>query len=167
MKDLQLMNQALLCTWHWRFAAAEKELRGQIISEKYGTDRGDWRTERNIVDVGHSLWPLIYGVGDHFWADVRYQINAGPRIKFWRHRWLNLSSLQESFPLIFKLCTNKEGTVNEFVCLMGNQVIWDFRLRRLLKDQEIAECSELLQVLESVKLTEQRDNLYWIPGSCG
>ena len=44
VRNLALMNNALLCKWNWRYADERKVFWRQVISHKYGIEEGGWRT---------------------------------------------------------------------------------------------------------------------------
>ena len=64
MRNLSLMNNALLCKWNWRFANERDALWRSVISLKYGVEEGglvhsgcdgkkrSWSLESNKEEVG-------------------------------------------------------------------------------------------------------------------
>lgn len=165
VKNLHLMNKALLCKWHWRFASSKYDYWKTIISEKYGTTQGEWKIANYKKGSSQNIWPLICKVEESFWGNARYQVNSGDRILFWKHRWLGQETLQDTYPQIFKICTNQDRTVARFACMAGEQVAWDLNWRRNPKKHEIAELSKLLQSFEAVKLEPKADSIYWLPNN--
>ena len=44
VRNLSLLNKALLCKWSWQFAMEGEALWKQVICGKYGEEEGDWRS---------------------------------------------------------------------------------------------------------------------------
>ncbi|RVW76360.1 putative ribonuclease H protein [Vitis vinifera] len=67
VRNLSLMNNALLCKWNWRFANERDALWRSVISLKYGVEEGGWCT-RDVMGrnecLGFEVWnPVGDGSG--------------------------------------------------------------------------------------------------------
>lgn len=80
-------------------------------------------------------------------------------ISFWHDGWLGMDTIASNYPLLFRLTSNKKRAVNE----LSNEELgsWNSRLRRNLKDTEIAECGTLIHLSSLVSLTDRRDRRCW------
>ncbi|RVW79927.1 hypothetical protein CK203_041405 [Vitis vinifera] len=76
VRNLALMNRALLSKWNWCYANEREAFWKQVISQKYGVEE----------EIG-TLGPL--------------QVGSGRRVKFWKDKWCGDEPLCESFPLYF------------------------------------------------------------------
>ncbi|RVW99832.1 putative ribonuclease H protein [Vitis vinifera] len=59
VRNLSLMNNALLCKWNWRFANERDALWRSVISLKYGVEEGGWCTRDVMGRNGVGLWKAI------------------------------------------------------------------------------------------------------------
>ena len=59
VRNLFLMNNALLCKWNWRFANERDALWRSVISLKYGEEEGGWCTRDVMGRNGVGLWKAI------------------------------------------------------------------------------------------------------------
>ncbi|RVX00840.1 putative ribonuclease H protein [Vitis vinifera] len=59
VRNLALMNKALLGKWNWRFAIESEALWKQVISHKYGVEEGGWCTRAERGRHGVGLWKAI------------------------------------------------------------------------------------------------------------
>ena len=60
IRNLSILNRALLCEWSWRFAVEKESFWKLIISRKFGEEGGGWSS----CEVREG-----YGVG--FWKEIR------------------------------------------------------------------------------------------------
>ena len=58
MRNLFVMNKTLLCKWSWQYVNERETLWKQVISEKYGEDRG-WHSRKVSERFGVGLWKAI------------------------------------------------------------------------------------------------------------
>ncbi|RVW82306.1 putative ribonuclease H protein [Vitis vinifera] len=54
VRNLALMNSALLCKWNWRFANEREALWRRVINLKYDEEEGGWRT-RDVSEVWNPV----------------------------------------------------------------------------------------------------------------
>ena len=59
VRNLALMNIALLSKWNWRFANEIEAFWKQVISHKYGEEEGGWCTRAVTGRYGVGLWKAI------------------------------------------------------------------------------------------------------------
>ena len=59
VRDLSILNRALLCKLIWRFANEKNALWRNVISWKFGEDRGDWVSCAFRGAFGTSVWKEI------------------------------------------------------------------------------------------------------------
>ena len=59
VKCLGTLNKALLSKWAWRFTSEDNLLWKNIISLKYGVDKGGWFTKNGRGAFGLGLWKEI------------------------------------------------------------------------------------------------------------
>ncbi|RVW89785.1 putative ribonuclease H protein [Vitis vinifera] len=83
VRNLALMNKALLGKWNWRFATEREVLWKKVISHKYGVEEGAFR------------------------------VGNGRRMRFWKDKWCGDEPLYESFPSLFAISQAKDAWVSE------------------------------------------------------
>ncbi|RVW12371.1 putative ribonuclease H protein [Vitis vinifera] len=59
VKNLSILNKALLAKWNWRFANEREALWNQVIRGKYGEERGGWASREVREAHGLGLWKGI------------------------------------------------------------------------------------------------------------
>ena len=59
VRNLSLMNIALLCKWSWRYANKREALWKQVINQKYGEEDRGWRSYEVRKRFGVGLWKTI------------------------------------------------------------------------------------------------------------
>ena len=59
VRNLALLNKALLSKWNWHFAIESEALWKQVISHKYGVEEGGWCTWAVSGRYGVGLWKAI------------------------------------------------------------------------------------------------------------
>ncbi|RVW88076.1 Transposon TX1 uncharacterized 149 kDa protein [Vitis vinifera] len=59
VKNLSILNKALLAKWNWRFANEREALWNQVIRRKYGEERGGWSSREVREAHGLGLWKGI------------------------------------------------------------------------------------------------------------
>ena len=52
VKNLSVLNKALLCKWSWRFAIERGAFWNQVIHSKYGEAREGWATQEVKRGIG-------------------------------------------------------------------------------------------------------------------
>ena len=82
VRNLALMNSALLCKWNWRYANERETFWRRVISLKYGEEEGGWRTQEVNGRNGVRLWKAIRK--KRFLLDGRltYHVGSGQRVGF-------------------------------------------------------------------------------------
>ncbi|RVX09127.1 putative ribonuclease H protein [Vitis vinifera] len=88
VRNLSLMNNALLCKWNWRFANERDALWRSVISLKYGVEEGGCCTRDVMGRNGVGLWKAIRKRWGLFDGRVAFHLGNGQRVKFWKDKWL-------------------------------------------------------------------------------
>ena len=83
VRNLPLLNKALLCKWSWRFAVEREALWRQVISAKYGEEEGGWRSCVVRESYGVGLWKAIRRGWEAVGNNLVYSAGNGRRIRFW------------------------------------------------------------------------------------
>ena len=80
IRDLTILNEALLGKWSWRFASERDPLWKWVIVGKYGQVEGGWCSK--VVREGHGVgvWKAIRGI----WEIFKTRVGFGNRVKFWK-----------------------------------------------------------------------------------
>ncbi|RVW22024.1 putative ribonuclease H protein [Vitis vinifera] len=160
--SLATFNKALLGKWLWRFANENESLWKQIISTKYDLQEGGWCSKGARDRHGVGVWKAIRNGWENFHSHSRFIIGDGTRVKFWKDLWCENQSLEEAFPFLFNLSTNKEGWVAE--AWEENEVggSWGLRFTKHLNDWEVGEVESLLSKLHPLTIRRGvNDSLWW------
>ena len=103
MRNLALMNSALLCKWNWRYANEREALWRRVINLKYGEEEGGWRTREVNGRNGVGLWKAITKKWLLLDGRLAYHVGNGQRVRFWKDKWYGDGPLCESFSSLFSI----------------------------------------------------------------
>ncbi|XP_073291108.1 protein ILITYHIA [Primulina huaijiensis] len=163
-------NKALLGKWWWRFFEEDETLWKKIIVSKYGLQENGWDAglARNVTF--RCPWKFISRLYPTFKQRVTIKVRGGNKVRFWEDRWWGESSFKEKYPALFRLASLYNLPISFFVHFdnVTRNQSWDFHFRRVVRDGEITQLSELLVVLDSVTLVEEVDGfIQWSGDSTG
>ena len=82
VRNLALMNIALLSKWNWRFANEREAFWKQVISHMYGEEEGGWRSRTVSERYGVGLWKTIRKEWLFLNGRLAYQVGSGQRVRF-------------------------------------------------------------------------------------
>ncbi|RVX04946.1 putative ribonuclease H protein [Vitis vinifera] len=119
IRNLSILNRALLCKWSWRFAVERDSYWKLIISTKYGVERGGWSTCGAREGHGVGLWKEISKEGLLLLNNVSFLVGDGKRVRFWKDIWRGNTSFCEAFPSLFDLAGSKDAWVADYWDPMG------------------------------------------------
>ena len=113
IRDLTILNEALLGKWSWRFASERDPLWKWVIVGKYGQVEGGWCSK--VVGEGHGVgvWKAIKGKWEMFKTRTKFTVGFGNRVKFWKDKWCGDSSLRESFLKLYSIASSKDACVSD------------------------------------------------------
>ena len=111
MRNLALMNKALLGKWNWCFAIESEALWKQVISHKYGVEEGGWCTRAESGRHGVGLWKAIRKEWLGMYSSLAFRVGNGRRVRFWKDKWCRDEPLYESFPSLFAISLAKDAWV--------------------------------------------------------
>jgi hypothetical protein len=168
VRDIRAVNISLLAKWRWRLLEEDDALWKMVLISKYGANV----TDSVSIEAdcrpwfSSSWWKDICSIGvnlDSNWFSegVVKRIGSGDRTKFWRHIWVGTGTLQERFPRLFSLSTQKECSVADLRVLENGRTSWQFVWRRRLFVWEENLVTDLKEVVNSVVLTEESDRWGW------
>ena len=86
VRNLALMNKALLSKWNWRFASESEALWKQVISKKYRIEEGGWCTQAVSGRYGVELWKTIKKEWLCMNSNLTYHVGCGRRVRFWKDK---------------------------------------------------------------------------------
>ena len=147
MRNLALLNKALLCKWSWRFAVEREALWRQVICAKYGEEEGGWRSCVVRGSFGVGLWKAIRRVWDVIGDNMVYSVGNGRRVRFWKDKWCGDNPLCTSFSSLFAIPLAKEAWVEDVWSHSGGGV-WAPRFSRRLNDWEVFDVERFLLRLQ-------------------
>ena len=133
MRNLALMNSALLCKWNWRYANEREALWRCVISLKYG-EEGGWRTRDVIGRNGVGLWKAIKKKWWLLDGRLAYHVGNGQRVRFWKDKWYGDEPLCESFSSLFSMSMSKNAWVSEIWNPVGDGDGWTPLFARAFND---------------------------------
>ncbi|RVW49203.1 putative ribonuclease H protein [Vitis vinifera] len=133
IRNLSILNRALLCKWSWRYAG------------------GPWG----------GLWKEISKEGLLLLNNVSFSVGDGKRVRFWKDIWCGNTPLCEAFPSLFDLAGSKDAWVADYWDPMGEVGGWTPFLRPF-NDWEVEEAERLLSSIQGKRLdADGEDRMLW------
>ncbi|RVW35300.1 putative ribonuclease H protein [Vitis vinifera] len=170
VKNLSILNKALLAKWNWRFANEREALWNQVIRGKYGEERGGWSSREVREAHGLGLWKGIRMNWELVSNRLVFIVGNGRRVRFWRDKWCGDSPLCSSFPSLFALTNDKEESVaNVWDSLAeGGGGGWNPCFVRAFNDWEVEEASSFMERLHHSRVIEDvEDRVSWTETKSG
>ena len=113
LRNLTLLNKALLGKWTWRFTSDRDCTWKFLITSKYGVDGLGWCSKEVCGPFRVGLWKEILKESSWVKENWSFFVGNGTRIRFWLDTWCGTVSLRHSFPTLFDLAVNKFETVQD------------------------------------------------------
>ncbi|KAJ9691054.1 hypothetical protein PVL29_013294 [Vitis rotundifolia] len=168
VRNLALMNSALLCKWNWRYANEREALWRRAISLKYGEEEGGWRTRDVNGRNGVGLWKAIRKKWWLLDGRFAYQVGNGQRVRFWKDKWCEDGPLCESFASLFSISLSKDAWVSEVWNPVSDGDGWTPLFVRAFNDWEVALVERLLQKIHTFRVQgEEEDSVIWTASKDG
>ena len=161
VRNLALLNKALLCKLSWRFAMEREALWRQVICAKYGEEEGGWRSRVVRGSFGVGLWIAIRRGWDVLGDNLVYSVGNGRRVRFWKDKWCGDDPLCTSFPSLFAISLDKEAWVVDVWSHSGGGV-WAPRFSRQINDWEVFDVERLPLRLQGRRVySDAKDQVIW------
>nr|CAN72177.1 hypothetical protein VITISV_012537 [Vitis vinifera] len=162
IRDLTILNRALLCKWSWRFAVERDSYWKLIIGTKFGVGSGGWCTCGGREGYGVGLWKEISKEGLLLLNNVSFSVGDGKRVRFWKDNWCGNTPLCEAYPSLFDLAVSKDAKVADCWDSMGEVGGWNPRFLRPFNDWEVEEVESFLLIIQGKRLNaDLEDRMVW------
>ena len=83
LRNLTLLNKALIGKWIWRFASDRNCAWKILISSKYGLDGLGWCSKESSGPFGVGFWKEILKESNWVKENWRFIIGNGTGLRFW------------------------------------------------------------------------------------
>ena len=147
IRNLSILNRALLCKWSWRFAVEGDSYWKLIISMKFGIERGGWRTRGVREGYGVGLLKEISKEVLLLLNNVSFSVGDGKRVRFWKDIWCGNISLCEAFPSLYDLVVSKDAWVADCWDSTGEEGGWNPCFLRPFNDWEMEEVERFISTI--------------------
>ncbi|TYK05808.1 LINE-1 retrotransposable element ORF2 protein [Cucumis melo var. makuwa] len=160
---LQVINQALLSKWLWRYYSEPNSLWRRLIHIKYkGKHPGD--IPSNISSSSSKApWKSIINNIDWFKSNQGWDLNNEDQISFWYSNWSPEGCLSTAYPRLFALSIDKKSSIKDVWNSNNNQ--WEITFRRKLNDRELSTWQNILENLSIPRTNRGPSKPTWIPDS--
>ena len=111
VKNLSILNRALLCKWSWRYTVERESSWKLVISRKFREEGGGWSTCEIREGYGVGFWKEIRKEGSLRLKNITFSVGDGRRVRFWKGKWCGNNTLHDSFPSLFDLAVSKDAWV--------------------------------------------------------
>ena len=162
LRNLFIVNRALLRKWIWRFAKDESFILKDVIRLKYQVEKGGWFTKAPRGSGGVGLWKDISKENRLVKLDSYFVLGDGSRISFWEDCWCEEGAFCEIFPTLYRLVETLGESVADVSDNTRGLGAWDLNFVRPLNDWEVDDARRFLCLLTSKRLKhEEKDSLLW------
>ncbi|GJW53638.1 RNA-directed DNA polymerase, eukaryota [Tanacetum coccineum] len=106
------LNRGLIAKWVWRFISGDNSLWCKFISATHGSSHST--SNVTYPSIWKSILKEFYSLkvqGIDIFSHCKIKIGNGLCTRFWKDRWLDNTSLAESFPRLFALETDIDISV--------------------------------------------------------
>ena len=165
IKNLAILNKALLCKWIWRFANERESLWRNVIRWKFGEERGGWCSTNSRDAYGSGVWKEIRKEWDIVSAFAAFSLGNGRRLRFWKDAWSGEEAFSFSYPALFAMAANKEVSVADVWEPSCEGGVWTPCFVRPFNDWEVEEIQNLLQALQDKRIFPNQDDLMLMRGA--
>jgi hypothetical protein len=108
---------------------------------------------------GSQFWNGLQDVKKWFTWGAVHIVGDGKRTRFWHDVWIGSVPLKMIFPKLFLAALNPDASVAMNYDL--NSHSWDIRFKRVFGREEMRSWEHLLQMLEPIFLSDQKDRVRW------
>ena len=108
IRNLSILNRALLCKWSWRFVVERDSFWKLIISRKFGKEGGGWNSREVREGYGVGFWKEIRKEGSLLLKNASFVVGDDRRVRFWKDIWCGNSPIREAFPSLYALAVSQD-----------------------------------------------------------
>ena len=167
ISKLSDVNLALIAKWAWRFTINPNSLWRRLIVSIHG-GRGKWVFLPLITSLTGCWKAIVTTVGRIKLQDkgmdnyVRGKVGTGSNIAFWYDLWLGDTILKVRWPKLFELEKTKRCKVGDRIKIENGNCSLVHSWRRGPRSvEELSELRDLLELVGSQSLSNQKDKWSW------
>jgi hypothetical protein len=153
--NTRVMNKCLLAKWIFKVENDEDNMCCQLLRQKYLGNKGFFSCRKSNCS---QFWKSLLDIRVECMRGFKYIVGDGRKIQFWHDIWIYGCPLKIIFPHLFEICNQQDWSVRR-VC---NPEFGAFTFRRNFGFREEAEFTGLMELINTVSLTETRDSVKWV-----
>ena len=108
MKNLFILNKALLSKWSWRYGREKEAWWVEVIRRKYG-EEGGWSSRFPRESYGVGFWKSLRRWSVLVSNHLSFEVGDGKRTKFWKDSWCGDTTLIDVYPSLFTIACAKNA----------------------------------------------------------
>jgi hypothetical protein len=93
----------------------------------------------------------------HFFGHGKFLIKDGSEVRFWEDKWLGTTTLREQYPALYDIVRHKGDAIAQVL----ESTTPNVSFRRSLYGPRLVSWESLLQCLDTVQLTDGKDEFHW------
>ncbi|KAF5471044.1 hypothetical protein F2P56_011519 [Juglans regia] len=162
IRKLRIFNKALLGKWLWQYHQEGDALWRSIIDIKYGSIWGDWYSNAVRGAYGVGVWKFIRNGWEDLLSNFIFEVGRGTRIRFWHDIWCGDVALENAFPSLYRIASDKKASVADNMSISANSFHWSVSFSRVVQDWEVNDIVDFYNILYALKVQVGReDGLIW------
>ena len=151
---LDIKNKCLLSKWLYKLLNEEGVWK-EILVNKYLGSKSLSQVQAKPYDS--PFWKGIMRAKNDFFQRGKFVLGNGEQVRFWEDIWLGSTSLQNAYPSLYAVASNKLSSVAE---VLGAVPI-NLPFRRTLVGQRRTDWFHLIEKLMRVTLVDEPDKFRW------
>jgi hypothetical protein len=168
IRDLRVVNLSLLAKWRWKLLTNDDEVWKNVMVAKYGEHvLGNVRVESTVGGISCSTWwkdlCCLDSHGEWFRRVVAKRVGRGNSCRFWKDMWVDNQTLEQRFPRLFSISTQKDDVITEVGSWREGMWRWDLRWRRSFFVWEEQLLHQLEAAINNVEIVDTDDTWVWNP----
>lgn len=135
IRQLDLLNRALLGMWAWWFAIEGENKAWKIcVKVKHGFEKGRWFTKNPRGSYGICLWKFLNREAVLQKQKCSFQLGNCEKIRFWEDRWCGENPICVTFPNLYRIASSKEAQVADVWVSQGGNGAWGPKFARTFRN---------------------------------
>jgi hypothetical protein len=148
------MNTCLLAKWIDKLERRDNSLCCTLLRNKYLGEKSIFQIKSR---KGYRFWRSLLEVRSWYQMGRCININSGKQTWFWHDCWLGDCALKVNFPDLFQVVVHPDLEVAK--AWVDDQ--WHLSFRRQLNGILGEQWRNLLELLDGIVLSNNRDEVYW------
>ncbi|OVA19801.1 hypothetical protein BVC80_1687g19 [Macleaya cordata] len=147
-----------------KIASSRRRINFDCLSPQESSHLEERFTEAEVkITYSHSCWRYITMCCSSTRSLASLAIHDGSQVSFWHDCWTGHRTLKKVAPTLYKISTNKNGSISNFITKTPLDTEWNLFFNRDVRQQELQQQATLLQLIGTSPptLDTSQDSFKW------